>query len=144
MRGIRYIQAYYLASPLFLAVGLWWGTEIRVTFLPDLRLRFAYYVFLSGLGLLTHFKPASAPWVALTESAANLFLIMAWILLPLYSALDAVEGGPVGVPYTVNQVLVNGGLAGGFFLAGFYHAQARVLRRFPWLGGPRGRGPGVP
>jgi hypothetical protein len=137
VRGVRFIQAYYLASPLFLALGLWWGTEIRVTFIPDPGLRFAYYVLLSGLGLLTHFRPASAPWVALSESTLNLFLIIAWILLPIYSVMDAVEGGPMGVPYTVNQVLINGGLAGGFFLAGFYHAQATLQRRFPWLGGPK-------
>jgi hypothetical protein len=143
LRRIRFIQAYYLASPLFLALGWWWGTEIRVSFIPDLRLRFVYYVLLSGLGLLTHFRPSSAPWVALGESTLNLLLIMGWILLPLYSVMDAVDGGAVGVPYTVNQVLINGGLAGTFFLAGFYHAQAELVRRFPWLGGPTRRGPGV-
>ncbi len=135
MRGIRFIQGYYLASPLFFLLGFWWGHELRVTFIPDLGLRFGYYVVLSGLGLLTHFRPESAPWVALAESTLNLFLILAWILLPVYGMLDAVDGGGApGVPYTPEEVLVNGLLAGSFFVAGFYSAQGEILRRFPWMG----------
>lgn len=141
MRSLRLIQGYYLASPLFLVLGLWWGWEVRVTFLPDLRQRFAYYVLLSALGLLTHFRPSSAPWVALGESALNLLLIMVWILLPIYALPGVAESGPIEVPYTARQVLVNGGLAGGFFLLGFYRAQGTILARFPWLGGVQGRGP---
>lgn len=143
LKGIRWIQGYYLASPLFLALGWWWGMEVRVTFIPDLRLRFLYYLALSGLGLLTHFRPSSAPWVALCESTLNLFLIMLWILLPIYTMMDGLDSGLLGVPYTVNEVLINGLLAGGFFLAGFYHAQGALLKRFPWLAPYKGRGPGA-
>jgi hypothetical protein len=141
LRGLRLIQGYYLASPLFFLLGLWWGWEIRVTFLPDLRQRFGYYVLISTLGLLTHFRPSSAPWVALGESALNLLLIMIWILLPIYALPNVVESGPVEVPYTVREVLVNGGLAGSFFLVGFYQAQRGILARFPWLGGRRAKSP---
>jgi len=140
----RLIQAYYLASPVFWVMGLWWGWEVRVTFLPDPRLRFGYYVALSVLGLLTHFRPSSAPWVALGESTLNLFLILAWILLPIYAMPEAALGeGPLGVPYTPGEVLVNGGLAGSFCLVGFYQAQSAILERFPWLGGRQGRGPRI-
>jgi hypothetical protein len=110
-----------------------------VSFLPDPGERFIYYVVLSGLGLLSHFKPKTAPWVAMTESAVNLVLIFLWILLPIYAMADALEaGGPVGVPYTPAQVLVNGLLAGGFFLTGFYRAQTIIGQRLPWLA-PRNR-----
>jgi len=132
LKAISWIQGYYLASPLFFLVGLWWGWEVRVTFLPDPVLRFAYYVALSGLGLLAYFRPRSAPWVALTESSVNLLLIMLWILLPIYSlAEEAVGGGQASVPYTPGQVLVNGLLAGGFFILGFYRAQGAILSRRP-------------
>ena len=131
MRGVRWIQSYYLASPLFLILGWWWGTEVRVSFIPDLHLRFFYYLFLSSLGLLTHFRPATAPWVALGESTLNLFLIIAWILLPIYGMAEALDAGPIGVPYTPREVLINGGLAGSFFLMGFYQAQNTILQRFP-------------
>ena len=143
MRGLQVIQGYYLASPLFFVMGLWWGWEVRVTFLPDLRHRFAYYVLLSALGLLTHFRASSAPWVALGESALNLLLIMIWILLPIYALPGAVESGPMEIAYTVREVLVNGGLAGSFFLVGFYQAEGAILSRFPWLGGRYGRGPRI-
>jgi hypothetical protein len=143
VRGLRWIQGYYLASPLFFLVGLWWGVEVRVTFIPDPGRRFLYYVVLSGLGLLAHFRPASAPWVAVGESSLNLLLIMLWILLPIYSLADGVmESGAIGVPYTPGQVLVNGLLAGSFFLLGFYRAQGIILARFPWMGVRTNRGPG--
>ncbi len=144
VRGLSLIRGYYLGSPLFFLAGLWWGIEIRVTFIPDPGLRFGYYVLLSGLGLLTHFRPLSAPWVALSESSLNLLLIFLWILGPLYSVSDALEaGGAPVVPYTADEVLVNGLLAGSFFLLGFYRAQASILAGKPWLD-PKGqrRGPG--
>jgi len=134
MKGLRWIQGYYLASPLFFLIGLWWGVEIRVTFIPDPGQRFIYYLVLSALGLLAHFRPRSAPWVALGESSLNLLLIILWILLPIYTLADGVmESGDIGVPYTPGQVLVNGLLAGGFFLLGFYRAQGAILARFPWM-----------
>jgi len=142
MNGLRYIQGYYLSSPIFLLVGFWWGWEVRATFLPDPGQRFLYYALLGALGLLTHFRPSAAPWVALGESTVNLTLLMAWIVLPIYAFPDAgLDQGVVSVPYTPAQVLVNGGLAGAFFLIGFYRAQDAILKRLPWLGGPRRGGP---
>ena len=80
--------------------------------------------------------------MALGESTLNLTLVMAWIVLPIYAIPDAaLEQGVVSVPYTPAQVLLNGGLAGAFFLLGFYQAQNVILMRFPWLGGPRRGGP---
>jgi hypothetical protein len=141
--GLRWIQGYYLASPLFFLAGLWWGMEVRVTFIPDPGWRFLYYLVLTSLGLLSYFLPRVAAWVALGESSLNLFLIMLWILLPIYALPgDALGAGPVSLPYTAGQVLVNGLLAGTFFLFGFYRAQAVILRRFPWLSPPTRRGPG--
>lgn len=142
LKELRLIQAYYLGSPLFLLFGLWWGFEVRVTFIPDSGYRFAYYVVLSFLGLLTFFRPRTGPWVALGESALNLLLILAWILIPIYSLTDAaLEGGPLGVPYTPREVLINGGLAGLFFLVGFYRAQNTIIEKLPWLGGQKGGSP---
>jgi hypothetical protein len=140
---LRWIQGYYLASPLFFLIGLWWGWEVRVTFIPDPGWRFVYYLVLSGLGLLSHFRPVTAPWVALGESSLNLLLILLWILLPIYALPgDAMGAGPVGLPYTAGQVVVNGLLAGSFFLVGFYRAQGTLIRRFSWLAPPTNRGPG--
>ena len=143
MKGLRWIQAYYLASPLFFLVGVWWGFEIRVTFLPNPGHRFLYYLVLSAFGLLAHYKPVAAPWLAMGESLVNLLLIILWIMLPIYALADGPLGtDPVGVPYTPAQVLLNGLLAGGFFLLGFYRAQGIVIERFPWIGGGIQRGPG--
>ena len=142
MRRIHLIPGYYLASPAFLLFGLWWGWEVRVSFLPDLRSRFIYYLFISGLGLLAHFRPAAGPWVAMGESTLNLLLILLWILLPIYTLPTSDLGsGGAEVPYTVGEVLVNGLLAGSFFLVGFYQAQGVIV---DLAGRPQGKGPRGP
>lgn len=138
MDTLRVIQTYYLGSPLFFLVSLWWGVELRTTFLPDLRLRFLYYLLLGALGLLTWFRPATAPWVALGESSLNVFLLAAGIVLPIYDLAGAATGGqPLALPYSAGEVLVNGLLAGSFFIVGFYRAQAEILRGWARGGGGR-------
>ena len=142
--GVNWIQGYYLASPLFFLVDLWWGLEVRASFIPDPTKRFFYYVLLSGLGLLAYFRPRTAPWVALCECSLNLLLIMLWILMPIYSLAEGgLDQGAVGVPYTPHQVLVNGLLAGSFFLLGFYKAQSTIIQRFPWVSPEAKKGPGT-
>jgi hypothetical protein len=131
MKGIAIIKSYYLASPLFLLFSLWWDLEIRATFLPRTDLRLAYYALLTALGILTHYRPAVAAWVAMGESLLNLLLIVFWIMLPIYGMADADPlAAPAGVPYTPGQVLMNGALAGTFFVLGFYRAQGAILSRF--------------
>jgi hypothetical protein len=130
MRTLRLIQGYYLGSPLFWLVGLFWGYELRTTFLTDPVQRLMYYTFISGLGLLAYFRPGVGPWVALGESSLNLVLLILGILLPIYGLADqALSGGPIGLPYSAGEVLMNGALAGTFFLLGFYRAQAELRGR---------------
>jgi len=134
MKAVGLIKGYYLASPLFLAFSLWWDLEVRATFIPQFGHRLAYYGLLTALGVLTHYRPGSAAWVAMGESLLNLLLIMLWILAPIYRLADADPmTGPAGVPYTLGQVMVNGALAGGVFLLGFYRAQGIILSRFSGL-----------
>ncbi len=128
MGALRLIQAYYLSSPLFFLFGIWWGVELRASFIPGSGLRFLYYVGISGLGLLTYLRPRAAPWVAMGESSVNLFLILLWILLPVFELSEAaLERGAMGVPYTPLEVLVNGGLAGSFFIVGFHRGRALAM-----------------
>jgi hypothetical protein len=134
-KGTGLIKGYYLASPLFMLFGLWWDLEVRATFIPQPGLRLTYYAFLTALGVLTHYRPGVAPWVAIGESLLNLLLIMLWILLPIYGMADADPlQAPDGPPYSVGEVLTNGALAGTVFLLGFYRAQGAILSRLPGFG----------
>lgn len=144
MTTLRIIQSYYLGSPLFFLVGLWWGVELRTVFLPDPLHRFLYYLALSALGVLTYLRPASAPWVAMGESALNLLLLVAGILLPIYGLAErALAGAPLTLPYSPGEILVNGLLAGSFFLLGFYRGQAAAQRQVArWIRGEGPKGPG--
>ena len=131
LRGLRWIQGYYLASPFFFLFGLWWGVEVRVTFITEPGPRFLYYLVLSGLGLLAHFRPRSAPWVALGESALNLLLIMLWILLPIYSLADDPGSRGAGSPLHARSGPGERTFGGRFLYS----------RLLPGPGGHRGRLP---
>jgi hypothetical protein len=116
---------------LFFLLGLFWGYEIRTTFLADPAQRLAYYAFISGLGLLAFFWPKTGPFVALGESSLNLLLLCLGILVPIYGLADqALEGGALALPYSAGEVLLNGLLSGTFFIVGFRRAQAEILRRY--------------
>jgi len=92
-------------------------------------------------GLWLAWKLSSGiPWAAGGESSLNLLLIMLWILVPIYTLADGVMDS--GVPYSPGEVLVNGLLAGSFFLLGFYRGQAAIIARMPWLGGGTKKPPG--
>jgi len=131
MNILRLIQGYYLGSPIFFLVSLFWSFELRTTFLTDPFHRLAYYALISGLGLLTYFRLGAGPWVALGESSLNLVLLILGILLPIYRLADqAASGQPFTLPYSAGEVLLNGALAGTFFIVGFYRAQSEILRRY--------------
>jgi hypothetical protein len=131
MNTLRLIQGYYLGSPIFFLVSLFWSFELRTTFLTDPLHRLAYYALISGLGILTYFRPGAGPWVALGESSLNLVLLIVGILLPIYRLADqATSGQAFMLPYSAGEVLLNGVFAGSFFLMGFYRAQSEVLRRY--------------
>lgn len=147
MSTLRWIQTYYLGSPLFLLLGLFWGYELRTTFLTDPAHRLVYYAFISGLGLLAYFRPKTGPFVALGESSLNLLLLCLGILVPIYGLTDqALEGGAMTLPYSAGEVLLNGLLSGTFFIVGFRRAQAEIFRRYgPSASGARREGRrGVP
>lgn len=131
MSTLRWIQTYYLGSPLFFLIGMFWGYELRTTFLTDPAHRLAYYTVISGLGLLAYFKPKTGPFVALGESSLNLILLCLGILLPIYGLADQVlNGGPMTLPYSAGEVLLNGLLSGTFLILGFRRAQAEIFRRY--------------
>src|SRR5688572_6675325 len=79
------LRAYYLATPLFAALDLGLRIPIRAAGVESLSLRMAYYAATFALGWLMTARPSLAPWLAMGESAANLTLLMAAVLVPIWS-----------------------------------------------------------
>lgn len=122
--GLRGLAAYYLATPLFLVFDLALNAPVRVAGLDGLGLRVAYYGAAFLLGFACRRWPGAAPFIAMGESSVNLFLLMLAVLLPVWSAPDAILAG--GEPDTgaLAARTVNLALAGGVLVWAF-HQNAR-------------------
>ena len=85
---VRWLEAYYLATPVFLLIDIVLGMPLRVSTLTTPALKYSYYAFLLGCGLAIHARPRTGPWIGITESALNFSLVIVAILMPYWRLLD--------------------------------------------------------
>lgn len=120
------IGLYYLLTPVFVVLDLA-GVVVRVP-LERPAARAVYYLVLIGLGLLCRAKPKVAPWVGMGESAVNLALLMAAVLLPVWGIGEVLAAG--GEPISSGELMartVNLALAGGVLVWSFHRSQRAAL-----------------
>lgn len=120
------IGLYYLLTPVFVLLDLA-GVVVRVPLERPVA-RAVYYLALIGLGLLCRAKPRAAPWVGMGESAVNLALLMAAVLLPVWGMGEALAAG--GEPISSTELLersANLALAGGVLVVSFHRNQRAAL-----------------
>lgn len=122
----RALSAYYLATPLFVALDLFAGANLRATFLDESSLRFLYYAGLFGIGAAGWWRPAAAPILGMLESAANVALVIIGLYTRVLDAGDADLAGATLPDLTVRSVM-NAALSGAVFTWSFYSSQARVI-----------------
>ncbi len=133
----RWVTAYYLATPLFLVLDRGLGAPVRVSAIATPNQRLVYYVVLMALGLACHLRPRLTPWVGMGESAANIFLLILAVMLPIWSMPDAVLAGePVEGPFS-RVSLINFILSGSALVVSFHRNQSAALRRPREGGVPR-------
>jgi hypothetical protein len=117
------LTAYYLATPLFAALDLGLSAPIRAVGVESPSVRLGYYAASFALGLVMRARPALAPWLAMGESAVNLTLLMASVLLPIWSLGET--GDAAGVADLPARVL-NLALSGSVLVYAFYRSQAKA------------------
>ena len=127
MTANRLVRLYYLATPLFMVIDLLWQAPLRVAFLPDRGVRFAYYGLCLGIGVLMRIRPHTTPLLGILETTVNFVLVLLSILWPIYSAAGVVENGMLPPLLTLPQ-LMNAALSGAM-LAVTFHAQQLTLAR---------------
>ncbi len=126
--GPRLIQAYYLATPLFFLVDVFLSFPIRVSALADPGLRYLYYAFALGCGVVSRVRPKAGPYVGLAESSLNILLLVLSVMLPIFQLPDRVFAGePLPTPIS-GLTLANFVLSGGILVASFHVHQARILQ----------------
>jgi len=122
--GAGLLAAYYLyATPAFMVVDAVFGMSVRLAGIEAFGLRAGYYGLLVALGFLVFRLPRLAPWMAMSESLVNLFLLLLSVLLPIWTFPEAVLGGQEPTPLLGPAALVNVLLSGSVFIWSF-HAHA--------------------
>ena len=128
LRWSRFVRGYYLATPLFAALDLGWGINVRTAFLAGLPgLRIAYYVVAFGCGLAVRRWPRQAAQAALVESGTNIALLVLGVGAAYLSAIDAAaNGGPMPdalTPAAMANVALSAAVLGASHIAN----QARLV-----------------
>src|SRR5688500_12191586 len=78
------LPLYHLATPVFALLDLGLGLPVRAVGLESPALRLVYYAVVFALGWVMRARPRLAPWLAMVESAGNLTLLMAAVLIPVW------------------------------------------------------------
>jgi hypothetical protein len=124
---VRLLLGYYLATPLFLLVDLVWQAPLRVAFIQTDSTRFAYYGFCFLCGLVMWRWPEHGPLLGILESTVNFTLVALSILMPIWSAPDAIAAGG-GLPDLGLARITNAMLSGTMLVAGFHARQSELMR----------------
>jgi hypothetical protein len=135
---------YYAITPLFIALDLIWGVNVRVAVLDDMPLyRNLYYVLCLVLGVVTYLLPIFSPIVAFVESTVILVLIAVSLLLPYIEAVTQV-GDPLTADWTYGEVFtseyVTNLIIVGAMATITFHSSTRALAKMMGLAGS-GDGP---
>lgn len=116
----RWLQGYYVATPLFALVDWTLGANVRAVGLaghPELRAAWYAGCVVAGIAML--WRPAWSAVLGLVESGTNLLLLVLSILLPYWTLADRiVDGAPVENPITpalVTNFVIAGGVAVALF-----------------------------
>jgi hypothetical protein len=116
----RFVHIYYLGTPLFLILDLFWKVNIRVAALegrPGLRL--GYYALCCGCAFVTWRRPEWEHLVGFLESSANLLLLAVSFFLSYFGLLNALSDGAMVVPRLTTLGLPNFLLAGTVWLVSY-------------------------
>ena len=126
--GDQLLRVYYLATPLFAVLDFGLATPIRAVGLESPGLRLAYYAGTFLVGLVMAARPSLTPWLAMGESAANLTLLMASVLVPVWSLSETLDASVIAdLPERVTNLAVSGSV----LVYSFYRNQAQVGMRGP-------------
>jgi len=104
--GIRALQIYYLATPLFWLADLWWGADLRVAALDAWpAAKTLYYLVCCGLAVLGVAAPRAASLTGLLESSVNILLLLTGFLTTYLAAVESAAAGTLtGSPFTLSKM----------------------------------------
>jgi hypothetical protein len=104
--GIRTLQIYYLATPLFWLIDLWWSADLRVAALDAWpTAKTLYYLACCGLAVLGVAAPRLTCLAGLLESSVNILLLLTSLLATYLATLEsAAVGSLTDSPLTLSKM----------------------------------------
>ena len=114
---------YLLGTPLFFVLDRFWGISIRAAFLDGWpAARYGYYGVCFACGVCAVKMPAKARLIGLSESMANIVLLIFSVMITYYQTIDRVANGdltssPFGPQYAANLAIAGSALAFSYFTA---------------------------
>jgi hypothetical protein len=128
-----WIQAYYWSTTIFLLADLTLGANLRAAALPQPELRYLYYGLCFGCAFACRRWPNHAGWVAMGESAVNIFLLILSVMGPIIALPDAfLAGEDVAAPMTLGK-MINFVFSGTVLWLSFQRGQAAVAGSAGWI-----------
>ena len=127
-RGDSLLWAYYLATPLFAVLDFGFEMPIQTVGIESPGLRLVYYGGALLVGFVMTARPPLAPWLAMGESAANLTLLMASVLVPVWTLQETLDAEAI---VDLPDRVVNLAVSGSVLVFSFYRNQARSGMRAP-------------
>ncbi len=127
----RWLEGYYLVTPLFVAADWIFGANVRAAGLADWPLlRAAYYVACGGCFCLAHFRPGWALAVGIAESSFNLLLLVLAVFLPYYALIESVSQSGTGANPFTPAFVTNLLIASSAWCLSYYGTMPGQFRRF--------------
>jgi hypothetical protein len=96
---------------------------IRAVGVESPAVRLGYYAATFALGWVMKARPLLAPWLAMGESAVNLTLLMASVLIPIWSLGETLDFAAVA---DLPDRVLNLALSGSVLVYSFYRSQAQA------------------
>jgi hypothetical protein len=126
----RLLRLYYLATPLFILLDLFFNLNVRAAGLSAYPIaKWSYYFFVLACAGFIWKVPRWSLLTGFVESSVNLVVLFVGFVGPYYRMLAAsVETTPMGNPYTLNSVF-NFFLSGSILLVAFYSQIPRSFAR---------------
>jgi hypothetical protein len=121
----KLVRWYYLiATPAFVLLDVVWDAPLRASFIPDARVRYAYYACCVGCGVWMWKQPALTRRIGVSEGLVNFTMTLLAIWMPMMNALDTADTAVVGLESGLDPMQpINAGISGLFTVLSYYSKQ---------------------
>lgn len=125
LKATEVLRIYFYLTPAFFILDSVWEQTFRVAGLDNPSLRYAYYGLCIICAVFCYLNHKLSIPLTLIESAVNMFILLASVMVPIYTAGLDLENNINQVGLTI-QKLINFLLMGSLIVYSFHAAQSEL------------------